>query len=368
MKKIIIQKKTQPLMNNLNILQLFNVSTVAKFPTTRYQGSKLKYVDWIWNCVKDLEFETALDAFGGTSVVAYKFKKNGKSVTYNDILKFNSIIGKALIENNEEKIDEDDLDFILNKHLDIEYPDFIEKTFVDTYYTDEENRWLDTVITNIKLISNEYKRAIAYFALFQACIIKRPYNLFHRKNLYIRFQEVKRTFGNKVTWDTPFEVHYRNFINEANNAVFSNDEKNISINKNVLEIKNTFDLVYIDTPYISENGVGLDYLDFYHFLEGIMNYDNWEDMIDQKSKHKRLILNGSDWSRKEKIESAFESLINQFQDSILAISYRSDGIPSIERITDILKKYGKEISIHESKEMKYVLSKKKSTEILIIAK
>ena len=77
-------------------IELFDIKAISKFPTTRYQGSKLKYVDWIWYCVKDLNFNTVLDAFGGTGTVAYRMKKEGKKVTYNDILKFNSIIGKAL--------------------------------------------------------------------------------------------------------------------------------------------------------------------------------------------------------------------------------------------------------------------------------
>lgn len=355
--------------NRLNMFQtsLFSEPIVPKFPSTRYQGSKSKYVDWIWNCIKDLDFHTVLDAFGGTSVVAYKMKKNGKCVTYNDILSFNHIIGKALIENSEEKITDEDLTFILTKHDNIDYPNFIARTFNDVYYTSDENKWLDIVITNIRLIPNEYKKAVAFFALFQSCIIKRPYNLFHRKNLYIRFQEVKRSFGNKITWDTPFYVHFKKFIDEANNAIFSNGHENISINKNIFTVKNTFDLVYIDSPYISENGVGLNYQDFYHFLEGVMNYDKWEEMIDKKSKHKRLLLEESNWSKKDKIQLAFEDLIDQFKDSILVISYRSDGIPSIKILENILVSYGKRVTIHESNEMKYALSKKKSTEILIIA-
>ena len=242
-------------------IELFEIETVSKFPTTRYQGSKLKYVDWIWYCVKDLSFETVLDAFGGTGTVAYRMKKEGKQVTYNDILQFNSIIGKALIENSFETLTNEDLNFILTNNKNIKYPNFIEKTFENTYFTNEENQWLDIIITNIFSLKNDYKKSIALFALFQSCIIKRPYNLFHRKNLYIRTQEVKRTFGNKVTWDTPFEFHFKNFVKEANNAIFSNENQNHSINYNVFDIKEKFDLVYIDTPYVSENGVGLDYLD-----------------------------------------------------------------------------------------------------------
>ena len=44
------------------------------FPSTRYQGSKQKFVDWIWQCIKDIPFHTVLDAFGGTGSIAYKMK------------------------------------------------------------------------------------------------------------------------------------------------------------------------------------------------------------------------------------------------------------------------------------------------------
>jgi len=348
------------------LFDLTEVETVSKFPSTRYQGSKLKYTDWIWHCVQDIKFETVLDAFGGTGCVAHRMKQEGKTVTYNDILRFNSCIGKALIENDDCLIDYSDLSFILEEHSEIIYPNFIEKTFQDTYFTDDENRWLDMVTTNIRLIENEYKQSLAWFALFQSCIIKRPYNLFHRKNLYIRTQNVKRSFGNKVTWDTPFIMHYKNFIKEANYAIFSNGRRNQSLNKNIFNIENQYDLIYIDTPYISEKGVGVNYLDFYHFLEGLVNYDNWSNLIDYNSKHKRLKLNDSEWTNAQAIERSFERLINQFKDSILIISYRSDGIPSIERICEILKENGKSVKIQESREMKYVLSKKQSTEVLII--
>ena len=123
-------------------------------------------------------------------------------------------------------LNDNDIDFILEKHPNIEYPTFIYDTFHDIYFTDEENKWLDVVITNIGQIKDKYKQALAYYALFQSCIIKRPYNLFHRKNLYIRTAEVKRSFGNKKTWDTSFEDHFRKFVEEGNNAVFDNGKKN----------------------------------------------------------------------------------------------------------------------------------------------
>lgn len=76
------------------------------------------------------------------------------------------------------------------------------------------------VITNMNYLDNEFEYAIAFFALSQSCIIKRPYNLFYRKNLYMRTSNVKRSFGNKKTWDTPFVDWFLKFVKEANHSIF----------------------------------------------------------------------------------------------------------------------------------------------------
>ncbi|HAP29534.1 MAG TPA: DNA methyltransferase, partial [Porphyromonadaceae bacterium] len=329
--------------------------------------SKAKFVDWIWNEISNIPFQTALDAFGGTGCVAYKLKDNGKSVTYNDILPFNSIIGKALIENSSTFLSPSDIDFILTEHSEINYPTFIADNFKEIYYTDEENHWLDVVRYNISTIRDEYKRAIAWFALFQSCIIKRPYNLFHRKNLYVRLIDVERSFGNKKTWDTPFEIHFRSFVEEANHAVFDNGANCYAISKDALTIENRYDLVYIDTPYINEKGVGVDYADFYHFLNGLVYYDNWSNLIDYNSKHHRLKREYNIWNDKDNILTGFSRLVEKFQKSILVFSYRSNGIPSVDSLINLLERNGRHNELHFSQDIKYVLSDKKSKEVLIIS-
>ena len=342
------------------------------FPQTRYQGSKAKILEWIWSNIEDIQFNTVLDAFGGTGCVSYMLKQKGKNVIYNDILQFNSIIAKALIENKNEILDEYDISNILTKHEFINYPTFIQDNFKDIFYLDEENKWLDIVVTNIRNMKNEYKQAIAWFALFQSCIIKRPYNLFHRKNLYVRTSDVQRSFGNKKTWDTPFEEHFRNFVKEANKAVFDNKAECISINYDALDIpieQYNIDLVYIDTPYISGKGVGPDYIDFYHFLEGMINYDTWDKMIVNKLKHKPILGRGkSPWIKKNEIYNAFDSLFKKYKDSTIVVSYRADGVPSIDELINIMKKYKHNVKFVSSKEYKYALSIQKSKEVIIIGR
>lgn len=337
-----------------------------KFPSTRYQGSKAKIASWIWEQIADLNFTTCLDAFGGTGAVAYLLKQKGKKVTYNDILRFNYYIGLAIIENDREHLEYEEIDWLLQRHPEIKYPSFIYNNFVDIYYTDEENIWLDQTLTNIRQLSNPYKFALAFFALCQACIVKRPYNLFHRKNLYIRLAEVKRSFGNKTTWDKPFEEWFRIFAEEANQAVFSNGHQNKSLNLDAINVTGQYDLVYIDTPYISKQGVAVDYLDFYHFLEGLTIYDEWDKHIDHRSKHHRLKRQASEWTDRFKIHNAFDNLFKKYQESIIIVSYRSDGIPSERELFDILSKY-KKVYVRHFGHYKYVLSNNnESKEILLI--
>lgn len=348
---------------------LFELPKRAKFPSTRFQGSKTKLVDKIWECIKDLDFQSSLDLFGGTGAVGYMLKTKGKQVYYNDYLKFNYLNGLALIENSREILNDKDLDFILSKHSNIEYPNFIEKTFHDIYFTDEENQWLDIVSTNIRQVKNKYKQALVYFVLFQACTIKRPYNLFHRKNLYVRFADVERSFGNKTTWDKSFEEHFSNFVKEANNAVFDNGQNNRSFNEDASNLNIKAGLIYIDTPYISKKGTGVDYIDFYHFLEGLSDYPNWYKHIDFDSKHRKFKNKKSVWSDKNKITEAFDKLFEKYRDSILVVSYRSDGIPSPEELQNLMKKYKKNVYEAFRSEYKYVLSKNgESKEILLIGR
>ena len=330
-----------------------------KFPQTRYQGSKYKLIDWLQKCLQDVEFDTCLDAFGGTASVSFLFKSMGKQVTYNDILKFNSIIGDALIANSEKVLLAEDVDFITSASSLEGYDNKIERHFKDIFYLDEENIWLDKVVQNIRSMPDQGKKSVAYWALFQSCLIKRPYNLFHRKNLSVRTKDVKRSFGNKGTWDKSFEKHYVNFVEQINRSVFCNKRINRVLNLDAGEIKQKFDLVYLDPPYIPRRGTLTNYNDFYHFLEGMVNYDSWTSEIDTSKKHKPFRAATSKWCQKDEILSEFKKLIENFKDSKIVISYRDDGIPSIEELVELLKKFGKNVKV-EKLDYQYVLSKKKT--------
>ena len=335
-------------------------------PSTRYQGSKAKLVNWIWDCTRHLDFDSVLDIFGGTGVVGYMYKRKGKIVYYNDYLKSNYLIGLSLIENNTTRLTNGEINQVLESDPSRNYKHFISETFKDIYYTDKENQWLDMVVQNICSLEGQHKRALAYNALFQACLVKRPFNLFHRKNLYLRLAEVNRSFGNKTTWDRPFPEHFYSFLFEVNGLVFDNGRDNKAMNLDVSEVQGHFDLVYIDSPYTGETGITVDYLQFYHFLEGLSLYDDWDKHIDFHTKHRCFRKRENLWNNPKPIRQAFQELFRRFRESIIVVSYREDGIPSILEIVKYLEDLDKKVTV-QSLSYKYVLSNSHSSEVLIIA-
>ena len=350
------------------------------FPSTRYQGSKRKVLPWIYEAVKYLQFNSVLDVFGGSAIVSYLFKRMRKEVTYNDLLKFNYITGKALIENKCTKFTDEEIHNLLQTGEDKKQSTFIEKHFKEIFYLNHENRWLDRVIGNISSMNGypraelELKKCVALHALFQASLVKRPFNLFHRANLSLRLREVRRSFGNKVTWDTPFEEHFKRFVKETNNTVFDSGKECLAINKSFTEFTtNGYDLVYLDPPYLSKNGSNetSDYLKCYHFLEGIANYERWEELIDLRSAISG-IKNSRDRNlfTREEIYDTFEQLVKTFEKSTIVLSYKGNGIPSIDFLTKLLKKVKKRVTT-KSIHYKYALNRQNgdsrlNREVLII--
>ena len=349
------------------------------FPSTRYQGSKRKILPWIYDCLKDIKFDTVLDGFGGTGAVSYLFKKMGKEVYYNDKLKFNHIIGKALIENSLTQLNQLEVNNLLTTSNNVHNLKIVETHFDNIYFLNEENVQIDTIVSNILNMpkdtnGSDYKQSIAFYSLFQTTLIKRPFNLFHRKNLNIRLADVKRNFGNKVTWDKSIEYFMTKFTHEANNHIFDNKRICKSLNKNIYDVDPYgFDMVYLDPPYISNTGTNesSNYLKCYHFLEGLAKYSEWYNEIDFNTSNLRLQnVDLMDDFIPKKIKANLENLIDQFKDSTIVLSYKLGGVPSIEELEKIIGKVKRNvytISLH----YKYALNRQNGNaalnrEVLII--
>jgi adenine-specific DNA-methyltransferase len=376
-----VEEKLKELNNKNLIIEHEKVNTdenmteeIIKLPNTRYQGSKKKIINKIYDLIITTFKPThILDLFGGSAICSLYFQINNIKTTYNDILKFNSINANGILDNDLNNIpSEEDVNRIFETNNNIIYKTFIYDTFKDIYYTDVENSQLDIFRENIKYYSNENitKKNIMYYFIFQSLISKRPYNLFHRKNLSMRTADVKRNFGNKITWEKTFIVHMLKFRKELiklyeqkNIATGNTNIINMSYNKIPDKIISDIDTIYIDPPYFKKDCKDSQYFDNYHFLEGFIS-ESWDASIDFSTKHLKLKT-----SKDNIIDNAnkmFDDIIDKYGTKNLVISYNTKAFPTVLDIeTKLKKKYSKVITKYI--DYTYALSKTKSQEVLILA-
>lgn len=332
-------------------------NTFNHCPNTRYQGSKRRLMPWLLDIFSKLEFDSCLDIFGGTASVSYLLKTMGKSITFNDYLTSNSITSRAIIQNNSVRLYPGDVNPLFERNNP---PDIVSEVFSGVFFTDEENLQIDNLIYNInfnkKISLTGFKKDMALHSLFQSLLMKRPFNLFHRANLYLRTNDVKRNFGNKKTWDTPIKELMERTRLEINRAIFDNGKKHQVFNLDALEVERGFDLVYIDPPYYAKDKHSPpDYYGYYHFLEGLSNYNSWKSKIDYSRKHRPILKKEASFERVSFIDD-LTTLLSTHQESIIVMSYKSPGFPSIEKLKNILEETHKNPYIY-SKKHTYSLNK-----------
>jgi len=309
---------------------------VPRFPDTRYMGSKRELLDSIWDVIRQHNCQTILDAFSGSGCVGYMLKTHGKSVIANDYLEYCYHISNATIANNHERLDKKDIESILkpNRHR----KRFIQKTFKGLYFSDEENKFLDNISSNIPKLNSKLKRSIAISAISRACLKKRPRGIFTyvghryddgRKDLRISLRD-----------------HFLLAVGAFNNAVFDNKRQNYAYNEDIFDLDiPPPDLVYIDPPYVTPHSDN-DYLRRYHFLEGLSSY--WQGKriyILKHTKTKKLKKYPTPFDSKATVYDAFETLFSKFSKSKLVVSYSSNSLPTKSEMHKILKNQKRTVNI-----------------------
>lgn len=309
---------------------------LALFPSSRYMGSKHAILNFLHDVMKDLEFTTALDAFSGSGAVSYLLKSMGKSVTSNDFLDFCFHTAQACVANNSEHLSQEEVEQLLMPHP--EYPDFISRTFQGLYFTDQENQFLDNLVANIFEISSPYKKSIALAAIARACLRRRPRGIFTYTG--VRYDDGRRDL------QISLEQHFRAAVELFNNAVFDNGQLNRAFHGDIFSLPDDrqYDLVYFDPPYVSPHSDN-DYSRRYHFVEGLVCYWQGKEILEHTTT-KKFRRPRSAFDSKLTIHQAFDDLFERFKDSIIVVSYSSNGIPSKEELKKRLERY-KKVTVHE---------------------
>lgn len=338
--------------------------TVPATFSTRFQGSKKRILPWLIEVFSETlpVPNTVLDAFAGSGTMAYAFARQGAHVTSCERLlsghwsAYAFLAGRTPSKDTVEAICVEASDF---------GGDAVSDLYQGVFYHDAETKWLEGAALRASQLP-EPERAVVYWALFQAALAKRPYNLFHRANLDMRTREVTRSFGNKTTWERPFPDHFRKFIKEAAGFV-PKSAHGVAQHCDPLLASGTFDLVYIDPPYMNARGQTTPYADFYSFLDVLIEPELIRN-VDMGKAHKPLIVEPTKWDKKATIPDAFRDLFVRFTDSAIAVSYRSDGFPTIEAIADLLGETHRDVSVWTTS-LKYALSRTAgSSEVIIVGK
>ena len=307
---------------------------VSNYPSTRYMGSKSKLLTEIWGVASQFKFDHALDLFAGSGVVGYMFKSQGKAVISNDYMSFSSVFAKAMIENNTETLSIDDArELLLPK---FKSDNFVENTFSGLYFTEDENRLIDTLRTNIAKIKNSHIRAIAMSSLIRACFKKRPRGIF----TYVgqRYDDGRKDLSKT------FEEQFLEAVSAINGAVFNNGKIHKAIHGDAMTAEfGESGLVYIDPPYyspLSDN----EYVRRYHFVEGLAR--NWEGVeIQQHTLTKKFKSYPTPFSSRQGAADAFDQLFKRHRSSILLVSYSSNSLPTLDEMVSLLSKHKSHVEV-----------------------
>lgn len=297
------------------------------------------------------------------------FRYMGKHVTANDYMLYNWTTAKVLLGSTNLWFNSIELTDLIERAFapNLNAQDLVSSEFSGIYFPDIENKQIDLFCSNLIHFAPQ-ERDLLIYLMGQAMLMKRPYNLFHRANLEMRTKDVPRSFGNAKTWETPFASHMLKLGRKVQKCRFDGPIGSAyclnSSNVDALPVEP--DLIYLDPPYLNKANVAVDYSTFYHFLDGLVDYELFSKG-NAKYPHKPIALKHSRWRTPKGGLEEIRDILLRWPHARVAVSYRGDGQPSIADLKDVMDQSGYVVSQHTAVDYKYALSKNfDTTEDLII--
>lgn len=143
----------------------------------------------------------------------------------------------------------------------------------------------------------------------------------------------------------PVKDIFEEILPKYNNAVFDNNQKNISFNSNILNLLPSIekvDLAYFDPPYCDSHA---DYQSFYHLLETYTEYWKDKEFVNGIKRYEPQRFSGFD--KKKDVISSFKKLFELSEEiPNWLISYNNRSYPGIDEFEKLISKY-REVSVEE---------------------
>jgi adenine-specific DNA methylase len=307
-----------------------------KFPEPQYLGAKYTHLSWLSKFISS-NIKTTFDAFAGSQSVSFLFKQLGLRVITNDFLNFNHQIGKALIENWNCKLDENDLSILFQQAPNKSDFTLMGNIFTGVFFEREESEFIDNFRANIELLDNQYKQALAFTIMNRSLTRKITMGHFAHTQALVYAADPERIKRNR-SLIRPIKNLFLELLPAYNDAVFDNEQDNKSFNENILDLLpklQDIDLVYFDPPYCDSHA---DYQGFYHLLETYTEYWKDKEFVNGIKRYEPQRYSGFD--KKSNIIESLEKLFELAKDiPHWLISYNDRSYPDIETFEKMLTKY-----------------------------
>jgi DNA adenine methylase/adenine-specific DNA-methyltransferase len=301
-------------------------------------GSKHRLLPWIHGVLRTLPFATAADPFVGSGCVAYLLKAMGKRVIASDFLNFPVVLARATVANGKHRLGGDAVKQLLRPRST--GPHFIEETFSGIFYTPADLRFLDMVSANIENLGHPHARAVARSALIRSCLKKQPRGVFTVSGDLSHYDDGRRDLRLSI------EEHFREQVEAFNGVVFDNGRRQSARRADVFSLRPSgVDLVYLDPPYVPRSDDNC-YMKRYHFLEGLSCY--WKGVrIMKDTRVKKIEKPYTPFSYRRSAIEAFDRLFRLYRDSIIVLSYSSNGYPDRDDLENLLRRHKSTVTAFE---------------------
>lgn len=336
----------------------------------KYAGSKLKLIPHILSIVEDLNINSVLDGFSGTTRVSQALAKRNFQVICNDISDWSYILGNCYLKNKKDKSYYDDLISYLNNLKG--YKGWFTEHYGGKDYSGsavqpsgKKMLWQEHNTMKLDAIRDEIDNL--HLDDIDKCVAL--------TSLILALDEVDNTMGHFSSYLKEWSPRSFKEMYLKVPDVFINHQENQVIQGDIFDtLKNvSADLAYFDPPYGSNNEKmppsRVRYASYYHIWTTVCRNDKPSTFgaanrrIDTSDKIASSIFEEfrKDEQGKFIAVNAIDKLISSTNTRYIMLSYSSGGKATAFELNGILKKYGTLIKTLEIDYKKNVMANMKWT-------
>ena len=307
-----------------------------RFPQPQYLGAKYRFRTWIAGYLPR-DARIVVEPFGGSQSMAFYFKQLGCCVHTNDFMSFSHAIGKALVENKSDRLDNADIRLLLSPNPDERQFDLIRTLFTNVFFKEEDAAFLDAVRGNIERLASPFKKALALCTMNRALTRKVTMGHFAHTQALAYAADPERVKRNR-SLVRPVRDLFLELVPEYNAAVFDNGENCTSRRGDAIEFVGTIahaDVAYFDPPYGNSHS---DYQQFYHLLETYTEY--WKDKTFVNWVKRYEPQRKTAFAQKSTIVGALENLFEKAERiPCWILSYNDRSFPDIDSLCKLVREH-----------------------------